>query len=284
MRQVVVTAGLVLSGMAFSQPQAELEFEVASVRAVGAGNIVRGLRGGPETTDPTRFTAVDVDLRTLVSHAYGLPLDQLSVPSWFANEQHTIVAKVPPGATKEQFHVMLQDLLAQRFKMTLHREKKDLTVYEMVAAKNGLTVKESVADATPAPHPIDVPARSPAARDKEGFVMLEGNTSRWTTTFASDGRRLITARQVPMATVATILRNGTGARVVDKTGLTGKYDFRLQYQVKTGLRAAALDYQDEPAPDIFTAAQQQLGLLLTKGKLALDVLVVDRAEKVPIGN
>jgi uncharacterized protein (TIGR03435 family) len=121
------------------------------------------------------------------------------------------------------------------------------------------------------------------------------------------GRMLYTARQRSIGDIAErviesalALQNGQapgspggqGVRVVDKAGLTGKYDFHLQYalpsnQGGTQNLPSGADYLDsigEPAPDIVTAVQQQLGLTMTKGKVAVDVLVIDHADKVPTDN
>ena len=110
------------------------------------------------------------------------------------------------------------------------------------------------------------------------------------------GRELLTARAQDMESIVRILRNslGLGVRVIDKTGLAGKYDFRLQWaQPNTNAAAAAQDLPDgadfldsvgEPAPDLITAVRQQLGLVLTKGVIPIDGLVVDHVDKTPTEN
>lgn len=312
MRAMAMRTGLLALAMnaAFGQAQtgqapAKLEFEVAAVRpeAPSGGPPVRGIRGGPGTGDPTRISYSYVTLQALLVWAYGLPIDQISGPSWLTTERYTIDAKVPPGATREQLNGMLQNLLAERFNLTAHLVKKDFDAYELTVAKGGLKMTESVIDPKlgPNPPPMDPAAALQAARTpltfKDGFpVLASGNTpALWGINV--NGRMLITARQQTMDSIATrTLQNalGAGTRVVDKTGLTGKYDFHLQFERPNNNAAAAAqpsvpgsDFFDsigEPAPDIVTAAREQLGLTLTKGKISMDVLVVDHADKAPAAN
>jgi uncharacterized protein (TIGR03435 family) len=307
MRAMAMSSGLLAFAMnaAFGQAPTKLEFEVASVRLATTPppGTVRGMRGGPGSPDPEQFTATNAILRNLLLNAYGLSNDQISGPSWMDTEQYTIVAKVPPEATREQFEVMLQNLLAERLHVTAHLVKKDFDAYELTVAKGGIKMKESVIDPKvgPNPPPIDMDAAFQAAFTpltfKEGFPVLAPGSRPSLHGINVNGRELITARQQAMEGIATrTLQNalGPGTRVVDKTGLTGKYDFHLQYARPNNNAAAAAqtlptgsDYLDsigEPAPDVVTAAREQLGLTLTKGKVSMDVLVIDHADKVPAGN
>src|ERR1019366_1602300 len=108
-------------------------FEVASVKPAGPLPIPSGgsssgsfsgssfrVRGGPGTDDPGQFTAPSVSLLTLLEMAYGVRFDQVSGPDWLISERYSIVAKLPPKTTKDQFNLMLQNLLAERFHLTLH--------------------------------------------------------------------------------------------------------------------------------------------------------------------
>src|SRR6185369_276003 len=138
----------------------KLTLEVASIKpsSVPMGGPMRvGSRGGPGTPDPGRYTTENMSLSNLISTAYDLKRYQYSGPSWLDGERFDIVAKVPEGATKEQFRVMLQNLLAERFKVAVHREKKEMQVYELLVAKGGLKIKESVEE------PAETPPGGPAA-------------------------------------------------------------------------------------------------------------------------
>ncbi len=309
MRSVIIRSGFVVFALnaAFGQAQTKspkvekkLEFEVASIRPAlqpPPQGTPRGPAGGPGTGDPSRFTCSYCTLQGLLVWAYQLEIDQIAGPSWWATEYYDIMANVPEGTTKQQFQAMFQNLLADRFKMTVHFEKRDFTAYVMTVAKGGLKMKEFVNDPKappPAFEPDGRPARYPLTF-KDGFpVLAPGNTpGSWA--IDVNGRRLLTARRRGTDEIVSTFQQalGPGVRVVDKTGLTGKYDYHLQYARLNNTAAGAqdlppgsdfLDSIGEPAPDVITAVQQQLGLMLTKGKVAVDVLVIDRVEKTPAAN
>jgi uncharacterized protein (TIGR03435 family) len=301
---------LLYSTAAFGQAsEKKLEFDVASVRvSTPPGPQMRGMRGGPGSNDPTRFTVSFTNFQGLLIYAYGLRYDQIAGPPWQTAEYYDITAKVPEGATKTQFQDMFQNLLLDRFNMTVHFEKRDFTAYELTVAKGGLKMKEFVPDPK-APEdrlPNGMPVYAPLSF-KDGFPVLAPGNSPALGGIDVNGRMLYTARQRSIDDIAErviesalALQNGQapgspggqGVRVVDKTGLTGKYDFHLQFaQAIPSLvepnpppGADYLDSISEPAPDIAAAVQQQLGLTLTKGKVTVDVLVIDHAEKVPTDN
>jgi uncharacterized protein (TIGR03435 family) len=155
-------------GLAYGQAADHtLSFDVASVKPAAAGAIGAGMRGGPGSADPGRAIFTNVALRALIANAYNLPDDQISAPDWLSSARYDVEAKVPGGATKEQFNTMLQNLLSERFKLEFHRQKKDFTVYELVVAKGGSKLKESNGDAPPRSGVSD--RGGPV--DKEGFPM-----------------------------------------------------------------------------------------------------------------
>jgi uncharacterized protein (TIGR03435 family) len=246
-------------GLAFGQAQAKLEFEVASIRASQPGTR-RAFSGGPSTTDPTRYTAVGAILEDILVDAYGLGVDRMSVPEWMATsrDHFELVAKVPEGATREQFRIMFQNLLAERFHLAAHLEKRNFTVYELTVAKGGLKMKESVADPN-APAP---PA--PVRANKDGVVSVTGS-------------------QLSMADIAKEFKR-SGATIIDKTGLTGTYDLRLAYDQQTGGRSADEIRANPATQEFINAVQKQLGLQLQRTTPPLDFLVVDHADKAPTPN
>jgi uncharacterized protein (TIGR03435 family) len=301
MRAAVLFLGCCVCGAAFGQSDAgkRLEFEVASVRPAtdppGPG-VPRGISGGPGTPDPGQVACTYVPLHDLLGWAYALQYDQISGPGSLTTEHYNIVAKVPAGATREQLNVMLQNLLADRFHLIAHMVKKDFTAYELTVVKGGLKLKESGSNQTPpALGPDGRPVRVPLTF-KDGYPVLApgGYPASWELNVK--GRELLAARAQDMESIVRLLRNslGLGVRVIDKTGLAGKYDFRLQWaQPNTNAAAAAQDLPDgadfldsvgEPAPDLITAVRQQLGLVLTKGVIPIDVLVVDHVDKTPTDN
>jgi uncharacterized protein (TIGR03435 family) len=306
---VVFTSCAALAQMAENSPS----FEVASVKPAApiTGNFIRvGMRGGPGTPDPGQITYTNVTVKDVLMTAYGVKSFQISGPGWLDSERYDIVAKLPRGATKPESMAMLQNLLAERFKLTLHREKKDLPMYALVVGKNGPKMKESVDDA--APKYGDVPkSDGPAAAmgkltmGRDGFPVLPGSMGRGAASIGfMNGNARMTANRQSMATLADMLSGQLDLPVVDMTGLKGNYDFTLYFAPEglAGMRlpgglpppppageggpgmpvASAPDAQS--SPNLFSALQEQLGLKLEQRKGPVDLLVIDHLEKAPIEN
>lgn len=145
---IVGLSGLFLfSPGARAQTPAKEEFEVAAVKPFTPnGPFPLRTVGGPGTSDPVRITYEHLSFEDLLMAAYGLKRYQISGPAWLGAQRYIIEATIRPGATKEQANRMLQNLLANRFKLTLHRENKELPVHDLVVAKNGPKLKESQDD------------------------------------------------------------------------------------------------------------------------------------------
>jgi uncharacterized protein (TIGR03435 family) len=164
---------------------------------------------------------------------------------------------------------MLQPLLAERFKLKAHTETKQLPVYELIVAKGGPKLKEAT--------PGDTYANGFKGPDGVG----RGGMMRM-------GRGQLTGQGVPITTLTNLLSQQLQRTVVDKTGLTGKYDLELNWTPEQGEGGlgpppGAASPQAEPAPDatgpsIFTALQEQLGLKLQSTKGPVETLVIDHAE------
>jgi len=181
---------------------------------------------------------------------------------------------------------MLQNLLADRFKAVLHHETRDFPIFELTVTKSGSKLKPS----STAP-PTDSKGPNPVGPD--GFPQLPPGATGMMGAMHNGISRLIAGRQT-MEALAKVLENEVGNRVVDKTGLTGTYDFTLDYVRDPGRvlnqfkglppgPAAAVSDSTE-APGLSTALQEQLGLKLEKTKGPLDAIVVDRANKTPTDN
>lgn len=224
------------------QPDSAVTFEVASIKPSAppeGGRMFMGARGGPGTADPIRFTASNFNLTSLISMAYDLKPYELSAPSWLNGERFDITAKVPPGATREQFRLMLQNLLAERFKLVIHRETKELPMFELVVGKGGPKFKES-ADQTETP-PAQLGALPPPPpagggpmqmkMDKDGFPEMPAGR---TMMMMMPGRARMTAFKENMQWLATRLSTQAGRPVMDATGLTKKYDFTLEFAPEGG--------------------------------------------------
>jgi uncharacterized protein (TIGR03435 family) len=249
---------------------------VASVKPSGSGPY-SNYDGGPGTKDPGRFTATGASLRGLVVIAYRIRSDQFSGPAWMETERFDVTAKIPPGATEEQFRRMLQNLLAERFQMQVHHETRTVPVYELVVAKNGPRLKPaeqgSGADGFVPGEPWPV--------DRDGFPILPRGRPGAVGGSGPGGVHW-TFRMQTVKSLAEVLSGpvGAGWRVIDKTGLSGKYDFTLYYRPVNGPPPGP----DDDAPSIEQAVQEQLGLKLVPSKAPIDVVVVDRAEKAPSEN
>ncbi len=251
-------------------------FEVASLRPSGSnsGDDVRvgggavgapvGQMGGPGTSNPARIFYSRASLQRLLMNAYQVQADQLSGPDWLAAEKFDITANIRRGSTQAQVNVMLQNLLIERFKLALHHTTKDGPVYELTVAKTGSRL-------TPA---------SPEAHTRMETAHVSGLQRK-------------TCRACSMADLIEGVQGFDDKRmapdrIVDKTGLSGKYDFTLEYVSSsapgTPLKLSALQSQSNAGSDVFAALEKQLGLRLDKGRAAVDMVIVDHIEKTPAEN
>jgi uncharacterized protein (TIGR03435 family) len=284
-----------------------MTFEVASIKQSpppdGRGMRV-GCPGGPGSKDPGRITCTNINVASLVQMAYGVAHYQLAGVSISDPDRYEITAKVPEGATKDQVKVMWQNLLKERFKLTFHREKKDAQVFELVVAKGGPKMQESVE--TPPPPPSD--AGGPSAQppkpdgmpkfklDKDGFPELPAGNGP--SMIMMNGKARWRAQKSTTESLASMLASQLAQPVNDATGLKGKYDFTLSWVTEgfSGGRGAALASQPdggsplaglpetEAGPTLMSALQSQLGLALEKKKGSIEMLVVDHTEKTPTEN
>jgi uncharacterized protein (TIGR03435 family) len=260
----------------------KLPFEVASVKPLNRAGPEK-MSGGPGTTDPERITYA-VKLRHLLSSIYRVPDDQISgLDPMESAPQYEILAKIPRGTTPEQFDLMLRNLLAERFHLSLHHETRDFTIYELVVAKNGSKLQESVVDPNAPPQPR-FPPKGNLKYDKDGFLDLPPGYEH--VNAIANGRQLVTAKHMAISDLIDVFTFPLGSHVVDKTGLTGKYGIRLQF-AGSAVPGSVLSPgvgEEGSAPTIFDAVEKQLGLKLVKTKAPLDTLVIDHVDKIPTGN
>ncbi len=256
-----------------SQPR----FEVASVKPSGPKS-VRGEGGGPGKKDPTRYRYQAATIEDIIVTAYHVDYFQVSSKTPIDREIFDVEANVPENATREQFRAMLRNLLEERFHLKAHVESREFAAYELVVAKSGLKIKESGAAAAPED------SRRPP---DEGFPDLPpgrpGLVSRNTMVNGFLLTRL-RAIQEPFSVLAGILHTPGEEQIVDKTGLTGKYDFTLEYGNDMPGASREGDAQTPIAASVFTALQQQLGLQLIARKLPFDVVVVEAVNRSPAEN
>jgi uncharacterized protein (TIGR03435 family) len=270
---------------------AQPAFEVASVKLYDPSSAARfSMRGGPGTSDPGRFSCQNCSLRSLIIAAYDIKEFQLTSAS--LPDRYDVEAKVPEGASKEQFRLMLQSLLAERFQLKLHHQAQEITVYTLVVAKGGSKLTTSKSAAAP-PDPA-LPTIGPIPTSfKNGFpVPPPGFISA---TALANGAYRMGATNAPMTKLVSMLSLLLARPVYDATGLEGGYDFQLYWSqdASTDIAAPKLAQDGTPipavpdtdsGPTLFAAVQQQLGLRLDSKKGQVDVLIVDHAEKMLTGN
>ncbi len=281
------------------QPKGKLTFEVAAIKPA-ARQAMRRIQGdwggGPGTPDPGRIRFTDMTLRMLIMRAYGAQSFQVSGPSWMDSQPFDVIAKVPDGATREDAQMMLQNLLADRFRLKLHQESKEAPIYELVVAKGGHKIKEAAQTAAAPAEGAGGPPPGPPARDKAG--LLRTPHGQLGIQAMGNGRMRMQGAAVTMARLTEILGMALGRPVIDKTGLTGAYDVTLDFSPEGvglgskgpgpgaggGNPAEAPRDSNDSGPTIFTALQEKLGLKLESRKGAVHVLVVDSVEKMPTEN
>jgi len=238
---------------------AQSAFEVASIKLTppdwAAGRFIR-------MQSANRFIARNHAVRTLIAAAFNLsPRAILGGPDWVDSEHYDITAKTPgelrPNLNEQM--AMLRALLADRFKLTFHREPKELSIYALTVAKGGSRLKETTVspDATPEGPPPLIFVVSPQA------VRLPG-------------------RDASVAELASVLqRAALDHPVLDRTGLSGRYDFDLEFAPDDAVFGGALGKgpDDAAKPGLFAAIQQELGLRLEATKGSVEVMVIDHVER-----
>ncbi len=268
--RAAATLFLILSTALAQTPQ----FEVASLKPSPPGAMSGSMSGGPGSKDPGLFTCQNISLRALMVTAYNLLTYRFSGPEWMGAARFNINAKIPEGTTREQFQAMLQNLLLDRFKMTVHWDQKEIQTYDLVVAKGGHKLKEATPEADSSASTL--PAGPPKA-DTDGFPILPPGRHRALLEIGS--HVAMRWSDETMGQFVTYLSAQLRTPVADHTGLKGQYDFGLRW-VSDGTTPST----DETAPNLFRAVQEQLGLRLESKRGTVDILVVDHAEKTPTEN
>jgi uncharacterized protein (TIGR03435 family) len=240
-----------LLGMGLALQAQTPAFEVASVKpnkSGGGGSSIRSTTG--------QISMENVSLKKLTLWSYGIPDDReyaLVGPAWLTTEHFDILAKFPAGTDVAQVRRMAQTMLAERFKLALHSETRQLPAYVLVVAKNG-----------PKIHAVE-----------DGQSNTSGRPGH------------LEATRTSLRKLCDLFARMIGAPVTDATGLPGVFTFTLDWTPDETQRLAPPDENATPNPSgmsIFTAVQEQLGLKLEGRKGPVEVLVVDRMERVPTGN
>ena len=270
--------GLVTAPQDGSERQAEKaagnarEFEVASIKPSKSD-------AATMTYTAYGFNAEGVTLRFLIRQAYGVDDDEiLGGPNWIKSKTYDVEAKAGGADVVEltklsldERRAMLQPLLTDRFKLAIHRETRELPIYALVVAKKGPKLKEAKPGDT-YPNGLKGPDGLPHA----GIM--------------SWGRGRVAAQGVSMASLVRPLSRVLGRTVLDKTGLTGKYDFTLEWEpddsapISRSAAGSQSGNDNDTPPDtegssLFTALQEQLGLKIQSQKGPITVIAIDHVEE-----
>jgi len=273
--------------LAQAPPTDGLRFEVVSIKRNTSNAL--GSNGSSERPDGG-FTLLNVPMMTLVASAQFpaiAPVDMVGLPDWAQSERYDVSATSPLSrpASPEERSAMMRAMLADRVKLVTHVENRELPVYDLVLARSdrklspGIKPSEmdcvakaaadraaaeaALAAGTPMPRPTipDMSAPPPICGPIRVTNGMEGDTT--------------------MENLARLLRGvgGAGRPVVDKTGLTGSYRIKLEFDRSAGRAGPAVSPSSTELPTVFTALQDQAGLKLESSKASRQVLVIDRLER-----
>src|SRR5262245_11600369 len=263
-RLALCVVGIVVTGTTIVAQASRLEFAVASVKP----NIAGDHRSRIQIEPGGRLNVTAATLKELICAAYRV--DDFRVvggPPWMSSDRWDVQAKADENASQSQINEMFQNLLAGRFDLKFHKDRRKVPVYELVIARNGPKLQQSKSEAAGSSH-------NSGNRENHGSGGHAGGTSMTT------------------AQLAQMLGQIVGRTVIDKTGLREKYDVRLSWRPDPGQGVSASDHvpserlelgasspTDPNLPSIFTALQEQLGLKLQSTKGLAEVMVIDSAQK-----
>lgn len=224
----------------------DLQFEVASLKPSPPDGQRAVLRPAP---GHLRYIATHEPLKEMIIVAYRIRFDQVSGgPGWIATDGWDINAEAERPSTVEEFHVMLRNLLKERFKLQMHTETKERPVYILSVDKTGVKMT-----------PHEVGSVGDPWIDEAGSL-------KWTAKF------------IPMDYLAWLLSVYLDRPIIDRTGLKGTWDFTLSWTPELSARPPDATV-DGSYPGIFEALQKQLGLKLEPRRAPVEMLVIDHAEK-----
>ena len=225
-------------------------------------------------------------MRPLIIRAYQLQSFQLAGgPNWLDSEHFDLTAKAEGEVTAEQINVMLQSLLADRFKLVVHHETRQLPAFHLTKARSDGKLGPALKPAAVDCGPTGRGRTDPAPTGPRVLPVMPASVAKGVVTGCRQLRTpgwLMVAGQ-PMTVVAAMLTLQLGQSVIDRTGLTGNFDFSVSYMPEDRSRPAGPLPEGFPpinpdAPSLFTALREQLGLKLDPQRAPVDVLVIDQVE------
>ncbi len=268
----------------------DLRFEVASVRAGALEGREPRTSGipGPGNSDPGRFTTRN-RLLGLVAIAYDIPFSRLVDPNDGLFPQVEIEAKMPANTTRDQFNVMLRNLLADRLGLKVHWATKDMEAYTLVVAKGGPKFKPASPD-SPQPGPTQGSSDgsrsgNPIKMGADGFPIPPPGNGAWLGQ-SPDLKVTMRGHNETMAEMARAIGGlSLGGALTDATGLMGQYNYTIFWSMQATMDVVSgRSPLDPDGLNLFDAIQEQLGLKIEKKRGPVQVLVVDHVEKKPTEN
>ena len=266
MRRLPALVAILLAAQVAAAQGLEPSFDVASVKVNTSGAQISRM-SAPSGTG--RFEATNASVRALILLAYRLQGFQLTGgPSWIDSVRVDIAARAAaPTATRDEIERMLRTLLAERFHLAVHSERREMPVYALVVARDdgrlGPRLQTSTTDCGA------VGARDASPQSPSGQLLC---TTRMSPTS-------INAGSMSMTRLAVTLSGIVGRLVTDDTRLTGTYDLQLTFAPERPLLGVTTPPPVDPdAPSIFAAVREQLGLRLDARRGMVDVVVIDRVD------
>jgi uncharacterized protein (TIGR03435 family) len=292
-------------------PRPPAAFDVASVKAAATPArepmfcLLPCSPGERLTVEGSRVDIRNMSLQRLIVAAYRIKPYQLSGPDWMSGERFDIAARIPAGVAADRLPEMLQALLAERFKLAIHRDNKDLPVYALVLGKNGSKLQPAKAEAASAPLPETDGSRPLYTPQGDARILPDGGAvakSELLGTIHSGpgphGGMQFEFLNLSLPGLAELLGPHMDRPVVDQTGISGSYHFLLpelgpggegrRKGGGDGGRAGSDAADTEKPRDVFAeelfAVIERAGLKLEKSKAPVETIVVEHLEKTPTAN
>ena len=275
---IAAVASTIATAAQSPAPPAKSTFDVASIKRNRDGGPVSGLRRFPGG----RFEATNIQLAALISFAYQLqPFELIGGPPWLMDDRWNVVARIdgdPPPMPPGQFDAMMiatQALLADRFKLVVRRETREIPVYHLVRANRDERLGEGIRRSS-----VDCLAIQRATDDaaKGGPPAPNPNTPDRVVCGLRVGIGRIQFGGRPLSMLTNVLTGMTQRRVVERTGLTGDWEFDISFTPPSPPPGIELPPPDPDAASLFTVLQEQLGLKLEAARLPMPVMEVERVE------
>ncbi len=239
-----------LAAAAFAQT-APTTFDVTSIHT--AAVVIRDPHAFPIHCSPTSVTMRSVTLKGAIAWSWSVMDNQVQGPGWLDRDYYDVIAKTGAPHTEDELRRMFQAVLAERFGVGVHRERKEMQAYVLTVDKKGLKMTETAAD---------------------GESMIEPQPKRMA----------VAMQRTSMAELATVISRVLQMPVVDETHLKGRYDAVFDMTKYAEDMRPAEGAPMDMAGVMATALREEIGLRIEAQKTAVDIVVVDRAEKMPEAN